>query len=408
MNEQQVGKASRIATLIVGNMQDSLTTDEKQELNAWLQEDGENFLLYEELMDDDKLGEALDELHSIDPETAYEKLSQKLFGNETGYKRTHRIWWYMVAAALLIVAGGVIWFSVNKKTATPMPSPVAVVTAQKKQPGALPDSKKAILTLADGSVIELNAINNGAIAQQGNSTVHKKRNGELEYTLSGQSATATGYNTLHTPRGGEYRIVLDDGTRIWLNSASTLTFPVHFNGEERRLQLSGEGYFEVAPAVLTSGHKKPFIVSVDNMQVQAVGTSFNISAYKEDKTTQTTVVEGLVKVSRHNGDHLLSPGKKLVTHDSTAIVEDADINQDTAWKNGEFVFHNTSLQMVMNDLARWYDMEVEYEKPVPSLHFSGEIERESDISKVLQMLQFTGGVKFSVTGRVIKVLPNRQ
>jgi ferric-dicitrate binding protein FerR (iron transport regulator) len=157
----------------------------------------------------------------------------------------------------------------------------------------------------------------------------------------------------------------------------------------------------------TTHKKKSFIVSVDNMEVQAVGTSFNISAYKEDNSTQTTVVEGLVKVSRHNQDHLLQPGKKLVTHDSTVAIENADINQATAWKNGEFVFHNTSLQMVMNELARWYDMEVIYQQPVPSLHFSGEIERESDITKVLQMLEFTGGVKFKITGRVIKVFANR-
>ena len=407
MNEQQVGKASRIASLIVRNMQDSLTSNERHELNAWLQEDGENFLLYEELMDDDKLGEALDELHAIKTENAYEKLYQKLF-TETPYKRTHKLWWYMVAAIVLLVAGGIVYFNLNNKTSQSAPA-VAVVIAPKKAPGSQPDSKKAILTLTDGSNVVLNEMNNGDIAQQGNVTVHKTKNGQLQYQLSSdQTSNTTSWNTLHTPRGGEYQVVLDDGTRIWLNSASTLTFPIHFNKEERRVQLTGEAYFEVAASRSpTTGKKKPFIVGVDNMEVQAVGTSFNIAAYKEDNSTQTTVVEGLVKVSRHNQDHLLQPGKKLVTHDTTFSVEDADINQATAWKNGEFVFHNTSLQMVMNELARWYDMDVEYQQPVPSLHFSGEIERESDITKVLQMLEYTGGVQFKITGRVIKVFGNK-
>jgi ferric-dicitrate binding protein FerR (iron transport regulator) len=407
MNEQQVGKASRIASLIVRNMQDNLTTDERHELNAWLQEDGENFLLYEELMDDDKLGEALDQLHAINAESAYEKLYQKLFTG-TPYKRTYKLWWYMVAAVILLVAGGITYFSMNNKTIKPAPAE-AVVVAQKMAPGTLPDSKKAILTLANGENVVLNEMNNGDIAQQGTITVHKTRNGQLQYKVSAEQTSNTiSYNTLHTPRGGEYQVVLDDGTRIWLNSASTLTFPIYFNKEERRVQLTGEAYFEVASSLsATTGKKKPFIVGVDNMEVQAVGTSFNISAYKEDNSTQTTVVEGLVKVSRHNQDHLLQPGKKLVTHDSTVAIENADINQATAWKNGEFVFHNTSLQMVMNELARWYDMEVIYQQPVPSLHFSGEIERESDITKVLQMLEFTGGVKFKITGRVIKVFANR-
>jgi transmembrane sensor len=197
---------------------------------------------------------------------------------------------------------------------------------------------------------------------------------------------------------------LEDGTKIWLNAASTLQFPVHFKTNERRVVLTGEGYFEVASAVApNTGHKKPFIVNVDNMEVQAIGTSFNISAYKEDDRSQTTVVEGLVKVNRNNDSTVLTPGKKLIASDNTLTVEEADIKQEIAWKNGEFVFRNTSLKMVMNELARWYDMDVVYEPGVPSLHFSGEIERASDITKALQMLEYTGGVTFTIANRIITV-----
>jgi transmembrane sensor len=293
-----------------------------------------------------------------------------------------------------------------------------VVIAPKKAPGLQPDSKKALLLLDDGSSVSLNEMNNGFVVQQGNVTVNKKRNGELEYVISGKAdKNSSKYNTLQTPRGSQYKVVLNDGTRIWLNAASTLRFPIHFNHAARKVQLTGEAFFEVAKMVtanpITSGRDEeiagriPFIVGVGNMEVQAIGTVFNISAYKEDNNTQTTVVEGLVKVSREHKDHLLSPGKKLVASDTSVTIEEADVKTETAWKTGDFVFHNSSLQIVMNELARWYDMEVVYEHPIPSLHFTGEIPRGSAVDKVLEMLEYTGGVHFTVNNRVIKVISHK-
>lgn len=427
MNEQQIEKVSHIASLIVGDMQDKLTPDQRQELNAWLQENGDNFLLYEDLMDEDKLGASLNELNAYDHKLAYEKLAGRLFPAEVQGKRVYfRIWWYMVAAVLVLVTGGIAYFALNKKA--DQSPPRLVVVAQKKAPGVPLDSKKAILLLTDGSAVTLNEMNNGDIAQQGNVVVHKNKNGQLEYKLSTPTASTNEvntpefntnpFNTLRTPRGGEYQIVLDDGTRIWLNSASTLQFPIHFNGNERRVTLTGEAYFEVASLPLSDsyrnssgkpsateggGGKRPFIVYVNNMEVQAVGTAFNISAYKEDEKSQTTVVEGLVKVSRNNQTSMLPPGKKYVVSDTSFSIEDADVNQDIAWKNGEFVFKNTSLKMVMNEIARWYDKDVAYDPGVPSLHFSGEIQRASDITQVLQMLEYTGGVTFTIANRIITV-----
>lgn len=403
MNEHQIEKVSYIASLIVGEMQNKLTTGERQELDTWLLEDVDNFSLYEDLMNEDKLGNDLNELFTYDHNQAYEKLALKLFPTAITGKRVHfRVRWYMVAAILVLVAGGITYVALNKDE-KPIPR-YSVVVAQKKSPGIQPDSKKAVLVLADGSTIVLNEMNNGNIARQGNVAVLKNKNGQLEYQYSGLSTTTTGLNTLRTPRGGEYQVILDDGTKIWLNAASTLQFPVHFNTNERRVALTGEAYFEVAAtAAPNTGHKKSFIVNVDNMEVQAVGTSFNISAYKEDNRSQTTVVEGLVKVSRNNSSNLVTPGKKLIASDSAVTIEEADIKQEIAWKNGEFVFRNTSLRMVMNELARWYDMEVVYEPGVPSLHFSGEIERASDITKALQMLEYTGGVSFTINKRMITV-----
>jgi ferric-dicitrate binding protein FerR (iron transport regulator) len=408
MNEQQIEKVSHIASLILADLQDKLTTDERQELDAWLQEHGDNYLLYEELMDDEKLANDLFEMHTYDHHQAYERLASQLFPNEiiTPKRVYFKIWWYMAAALLVLVAGGIAYFSLNK---TEKPFPRSTIVAQKKSPGVPPDSKKAVLILADGSTIPLNEMNNGNIAQQGNVIIHKNQNGQLVYKLTGNNTNATGSNMLRTPRGGEYQVMLDDGTRIWLNSASTLQFPVHFNTNERRVVLTGEAYFEVASSVVPqTGHKRSFIVTVNNMEVQAIGTSFNISAYKEDDHSQTTVVEGLVKVNLNNKSNLLLPGKKLVASDSTATIEDADVKQETAWKNGEFVFRNTSLKMVMNELVRWYDMDVDYDPGVPSLHFSGEVERESDITKVLQMLEYTGGVTFTITKRRITVHPGKK
>lgn len=408
MNEQQIEKISHIASLIVGDMQDNLTTDERQELNAWLQENGDNYLLYEELMDQEKLGTDLNELHKYDPSRAYERLTQKIFPEQTTGKRVYfKIWWYTAAALLLLVAGGIAYFALNKPAKSIIPQ--SSIIAQKKAPGTPPDTKKAVLILADGSSIPLNEIANGDIAYQGQVIIHKNQNGQLEYKPSGASVNIAGSNTLRTPRGGEYQVVLEDGTRIWLNSASTLQFPVQFNTNERRVILTGEAYFEVAKAIdPKTNNKKSFIVSVDNMEVQAIGTAFNISAYKEDNRSQTTVVEGLVKVSRNNKFSMLKPGKKLVTADTSFTIEDADVKQETAWKNGEFVFRNTSLKMVMNELARWYDMDVQYAPGVPSLHFSGEVQRESEVTKVLEMLEYTGGVKFTINNRIITVHPGKK
>lgn len=408
MNEQQIEKISHIASLIVGDMQDKLTTDQRQELNSWLRENGDNYLLYEELMDQEKLGDDLNELHKYDPNLAYEKLTQKIFPQKITGKRVYfRIWWYTAAALLLLVAGGIAYFALNKPAETTIPQ--SIIVAQKKTPGTPPDTRKAVLILANGSTISLSEIHDGNIAQQGHVTIHKKQNGQLEYRSTAEDNSIAGTNVLRTPRGGEYQVLLEDGTRIWLNSASSLQFPVHFNSGDRRVVLTGEAYFEVAKAVNPqTNHKKTFIVSVDNMEVQAIGTAFNISAYREDNRTQTTVVEGLVKVNRNNRSNMLEPGKKLITSDSTVTIEDADIKQETAWKNGEFVFHNTSLKMVMNELARWYDMDVAYAPGVPSLHFSGEVQRESDINKVLQMLEYTGGVRFTISKRIITVHPGKK
>jgi transmembrane sensor len=408
MNEQQIEKASHIASLIVGDMQNKLSTDERQELNAWLQENGDNYLLYEELMDEEKLGNDLNELHNYDHTQAYEKLSQKIFAGEVTGKRVYfRIWWYTAAALLLLVAGGIAYFALNKPQKAILPQ--STVVAQKKSPGTPPDTKKAVLILADGSNIPLNEIINGNIAKQGHVTIQKNQNGQLEYKSSGAASSKAGSNILRTPRGGEYQVLLEDGTKIWLNSASTLQFPVHFNDDDRRVVLTGEAYFEIAKAVNPkTNHKKSFIVSVDNMEVQAIGTAFNISAYKEDDRSQTTVVEGLVKVNRNNHSNMVQPGKKLIAGDSTVTIEDADIKQEIAWKNGEFVFRNTSLKMVMNELGRWYDMDVVYAPGVPSLHFSGEVQRESDITKVLQMLEYTGGVTFTISKRIITVHPGKK
>jgi Fe2+-dicitrate sensor, membrane component len=405
MNEQLVGKASHIAHLIIRRMQNKLTDDEWTELESWLQEDGDNFLLYEELMDEQRLGQALDELHAVDHMRAFEQLSQKLMLPPMVSKRTtKRLWWYMVAALLLITAGAILYIIIDTRSPhSKMPRPL--VTAQKK-PGGATDSQKAILTLSNSTMIVLDKVNNGPIAQQGNSLVHKKKNGELIYTFSkGKKQYEEAYNTIQTPRSATYQLSLEDGTRIWLNAASTLHFPVHFKGNERRVTLTGEAYFEIAPSPTSTGNKKTFMVHAGDMEVQALGTAFNISAYKEDIHTSATVAEGLVKVTSRHSHQLLPPGKKLVAKGDTIQVVEADITQEIAWKNGQFVFRNTSLQDVMNELARWYDVQVAYEQPMPVLHFSGEITRHAHIEQAIEMLALTGGVRFEVEGRQVKVFP---
>lgn len=267
----------------------------------------------------------------------------------------------------------------------------------------VPGGNKALLTLADGKVINLQNARNGELAEVSGVKIVKAGEGELIYRISGSAdQVKTSQNTISTPRGGQYTLTLPDGTKVWLNAASSLKFPTAFSKvNERKVSLSGEAYFEVAKL------KIPFIVTTDQQKVEVLGTHFDINAYPDEPHTRTTLLEGSIRVSSLKTGHevTLSPGEASILRPAGLSVQKADMERNTDWKNGVFIFKNESLEEIMRKLARWYDVEVVYEPGAPRREtFSGSVSKYDLISKVLRKLELTGEVRFKIQGKKITVL----
>ncbi|AOM76865.1 hypothetical protein BFS30_06600 [Pedobacter steynii] len=267
----------------------------------------------------------------------------------------------------------------------------------------VPGGDKALLTLADGKVINLQNARNGELAEVSGVKIVKTGEGQLIYRISGGAdQVKTSQNTISTPRGGQYTLTLPDGTKVWLNAASSLKFPTAFSKvNERKVALSGEAYFEVAKL------KNPFIVTTDQQKVEVLGTHFDINAYPDEPHTRTTLLEGSIRVSSLKTGHevTLSPGEASILKPAGLSVQKADMERNTDWKNGVFIFKNESLEEIMRKLARWYDVEVVYEPGAPRQEtFSGSVSKYDHISKVLRKLELTGEVRFKIQGKKITVL----
>jgi len=281
---------------------------------------------------------------------------------------------------------------------------IAVPETRSNQQDILPGGNKAILSLENGQKISLDSAANGKLATQGKTAIVKTAEGHLTYDAKAGS-TDVYYNTVSTPKGGQYQLTLPDGTRIWMNAASRLRFPTAFTGKERLVELDGEAYFEVAKDA-----RMPFIVKSKNgMTVQVLGTHFNMMAYGDEQDTKTTLLEGLVKVTNGTSVAILKPGQQALseTVDSNAPVrinKDADTDEAIAWKNGIFQFNNTDLKAVMRQIARWYNVEISYNDRVPEKRFTGSISRNLKASELLSGIEYVG-VHFKIDGNKIIVLP---
>lgn len=308
--------------------------------------------------------------------------------------------WLRAAAAVIILAGiTAVFYTVKQKEV--VTAPIAV-KEQPLQHDVAPGGNKAVLILADGSSIVLDSAHNGSLAQQGNTKILKLDAGQLSYKTG---ATVTGqvlYNTIATPRGGQYQVTLADGTEVWLNAASSLRFPTTFVGNERVVELTGEAYFEVAKNAAL-----PFRVKVNNMDVQVLGTHFNIMAYNNEQSVKTTLLEGKVKVTGNGVTQGLVPGQQAVRDNSTGSLKVKEVNTDlaVAWKNGLFRFRETNIKEVMRQVERWYNVDVEYKTSGTEQDYTGIVPRSQNVSVLLQMLELTGTVHFKVEGKKITVLP---
>lgn len=320
-------------------------------------------------------------------------------------KKNKKVWW-AAAAIIILVLGSSVYYILNKNT-TPQIVQNKPVHKQIKNDVA-PGYKGAILTLSNGQQIILDSVGNGMLTAQGNTNI-LKQNGKIVYDEQNISKSEVLYNTMTTPRGRQYSLVLADGTKVWLNAASSITFPTAFTGNGRRVQITGEAYFEV-----TKDPTKPFTVSIsspsaklDGAEVKVLGTHFNIKAYDDESSIKTTLLEGSVRVTKENSDALLKPGQEALLDDKGEDfkVTEANTGEAVAWKNGLFEFNNMDIKSIMRQLSRWYDIEVVYQGDVEDKSFSGVISQNTNLSQVLKMLQLTKAVHFKVEGAKVIVSP---
>lgn len=306
-----------------------------------------------------------------------------------------RLWPKMaIAASLLLVLGaGLFFFLPGRYQRDPG---LAKQSIYKND--IAPGSIKATLTLADGRKITLDGAKNGALAQQTGITITKTADGQLIYTVSdSKAASSKAFNTIETPKGGQYQIRLPDGTQVWLNAASSMKFPVSFkSSKQRKVELKGEAYFEVAHL-----KKQPFVVKTDRQEVEVLGTHFDVKSYPDEQHTKTTLLEGLVRL---NKGVLLKPGQQGLSTGNSLAVRQVNVEEELDWKNKQFILNNEDLQSVMRRLSRWYDVEVVYQGVPPDLQFIGVVSSSRNISGVLKLMERTGKVKFRIEGRTVTVL----
>lgn len=307
--------------------------------------------------------------------------------------------WYRYAAAAVVLVAfstGLFFYQYHGDTV----SQFAVNPKEDIAPG----SNKAYLTLSDGSRILLGAAKNGELAKQAGIIITKTKDGQLVYTVAENTApgNADQFNAITTPNGGQYRVNLPDGTRVWLNAASSLKYPTQFAAAERKVELNGEAYFEVS-----KDKHRPFKVATGKQEVEVLGTHFNISGYADEKSIKTTLLEGSVRVTSIGNQQnaqansvTIQPGEQAVMAMDQLAVHQADTEEAIAWKNGLFMFSGQDLAGIMKQAARWYDVKVEFEdEDLKKQVFKGTISRFENISQLLEVLESTGSVHFKIDGR---------
>ena len=390
----------RLTYLLAKYRANDVTAAEVEELSAWLQSAGSQELFSEVVADemgmydgpgeDARFANMAQKAVGIDKEIEWEPVPQK--------GRVVRAWVWAAASVLIILLGGIYWWKSNQRMGTSQASiqPASNIIA--------PGKTGAILTLADGRQIVLDSVRNGLIASQPGANV-QLQNGAITYETQNEPADAMVYNTMSTPKGRQFQVTLPDGTKAWLNAGSTLRYPTRFSGSARQVEVHGEVYFEV-----TKNASMPFKVRVaDKAEVQVLGTHFNINAYDNEQSINTTLLEGSVKVKAGASELLLRPGQQAqLGKEQNAhlkVSKDVNIDKVMAWKSGLFNFEGATLEEVMKQLERWYNIEVVYVGQPPVTRFVGEMEMNMPLNDLLGMLSEMK-VHFRIeAGRKLVVMP---
>lgn len=391
-------KEAQIADYIIRNALGTLTEIEKYELEQWTKASAANQQLFDQYSQAEQLLSAFNERNARNKRIT--KQLEQFVQEQKGISlpaRVHYIhrWKWVAAASVIFLLGIATYFVVDDKKDPSLPS--GSITAEQIQPG----KEGAVLTLADGSQVSLDSVKNGVIAMQHGVTA-RVINGALVYEGSGSQLQ---YNTMSTPKGRQYQLTLPDGTKVWLNAASSIKYPTVFTGDERNVSISGEVYFEVAKK-----SSQPFRVAVDKkLTIDVLGTSFNVNAYPDETTLYTTLIDGAVRVtgSKAGNSQVLKPAQQAVLANGATLSVNNNVDTDKvlAWKNGVFNFEGASLADVMKQIERWYDIEVVYEKGIPDIKFWGKITKDVPLSGMLIALEKTK-VHFKMeNNRTLVVLP---
>ncbi|GEP95706.1 FecR family protein [Chitinophaga cymbidii] len=323
-----------------------------------------------------------------------ERLLMKIQAAQPPAKR-RSLWWRAAAAAAIILSLCAGWWAINRQ-------PPVVTASRLFKNDAPPGGNKAVLTLADGTVVTLDSAGNQVI-QQGSTTV-SQRNGQLLYAAANNGTATISYNRLSTPRGGQFQVTLPDGSKVWLNAASSLRFPTAFTGKERNVEMTGEAYFEIAKDA-----RKPFKVSVNDMTIEVLGTHFNVNAYTDEKKMAATLLEGAVRLTKGTEKAALKPGEQAqwASGGKAFTIAHPELDQVVAWKNGYFRFNGDNIVDIMKQLSRWYDIDAVYAGNMTMKDYSGYISRNSNISEVLKMLELTEDISFKIEGKKVTVTARR-
>jgi ferric-dicitrate binding protein FerR (iron transport regulator) len=399
MQMDPIQHSIRKAELFSKYLRQELTPGEDIELESLLMENPENRRLLAEMTDPDLLKSEIKIFEEINIEVGWNKFraATEVAAPVVPIAPDRKKWWAVAAGIIILISlGGLLRVYFNDA------EPELVNKAgESKQTLILPGGDKAYLTLADGQVIVLDSAMNGNVANQGAVNVIKL-GGVISYNGKESVDGTVAFNTINTPKGGQFQLILADGSKVWLNAASSLRFPAAFPGNERTVELSGEAYFEVA-----HNENKPFTVKVPGkMDVIVTGTSFNINAYNDEVNANTALIEGRVKVSSpgKHSTRVLNPGQlaSINPSGSISISNNADIEEVLAWKNGYFMFNNASAESILRQISRWYDVEVVFKGELNNETFSGMVNRKSSISKILRIME-EGGVRFKIEGNRIIV-----
>lgn len=325
------------------------------------------------------------------------------FGHAFNPNKRLRFYKTIAAAALIIIVGLAFYFYPKNTIDRNQ------LVKQKQRIDINPGGNKAILTLGNGQQIVLNEASAGVLANQAGVVIKKTKDGQLVYSTGRDYILGDdlSFNTISTPRGGQYQVILPDGTNIWLNAATTVSFPARFTGKERNVNLTGEAYFEVA-----KNKKMPFRVSSDKQIIEVLGTHFNINNYADENGVKTTLLEGSVRITQKkrgnrsvSSSHIvLKPGEQSNV-ESDLKVKKVDLQEVMAWKNNRFTFNSQPLEAIMRQVSRWYNVDVEYKGNISAKVFTGTVSRYANVSQVLKMLELTNLVHFKIEERRIIVMP---